>query len=140
MSTNYAPSRRATTHAAHRPMEVDVAEARFTEAKAITDALVVRLSRERSELRGAAEGERVRVERRVQVTKLELVDARAYEERVFAVWEHERSLVAGRPVVGVRSDRSAPCGYSGVSGPAGASERHSAPPVGVNGVRAGRVS
>jgi hypothetical protein len=67
MSTNYAPSRRATTHAGGRPMEVDAAEARFVEAKAITDALVVRLSRGRSELRGASEGERVRVERRVQV-------------------------------------------------------------------------
>lgn len=115
MSENTGPSLRANPRPGSRPTGADVAKWRFEEAKAITDALVTRLSRERSELRGASEGARVRVERRVQVTKLELVDARAYEARVFAAWEHERSLVTAAPVAGVRNDRSTPHGSLGVS-------------------------
>lgn len=94
------PSRRATNPPDSRPAQAMVAKARWVEAKAITDALVVRLSRERSELAAASVDDRTAVERRVQVTRLELTDAQAYERRVFAAWEHERTFAAQRPVAG----------------------------------------
>jgi hypothetical protein len=130
MSTNYAPSRRATNPPVHRPSECDVAAARFEEAKAITDALVIKLSRERSELAGTAHEARVPVLRRIEITRIELTDARSYEARVFKLWEHERSAVAGKPVAGVRSDESRPHGLSLVSTISSPSERLLRPPVG----------
>lgn len=126
---NRTPHVVATNSPAHRPTRATVAQARFEEAKAITDALLVRLSRERSELAGTRDEGRVRVLRRVEVTRIALVDARAYEARVFRVWEHERSLLVGRTVAGVRSDESRPGEYSSISRISGASERHTTPPA-----------
>ncbi|KQN99673.1 hypothetical protein ASF21_12765 [Arthrobacter sp. Leaf234] len=129
MSANRTPHVVATDSPDQRPSRVGVAQSRFAEAKAITDALVVRLSRERSELSGTRDGERVRVLRRVEVTRIALVDARAYEARVFAEWEHERSLLAGRPVLGVRGDVTARRVHQSVSTGSGASERLLRPAV-----------
>lgn len=124
MSTNTAPSRRVTNSPAARPSAADVAKARFEEAKAITDALVIRLSRERSEHRGAVAEERIRVSRRVEATKILLTEARSHERRCFELLEHERLVARGASVVGVRSDQRGRRDLRSVKVISRASERH----------------
>ena len=78
---------------------LEVAQARFEEARDITDALRDRLRNLRRELRAQADGDVLAVVRKVRASTMELVEAEAYEARCWSGYSTARLASLAKPAV-----------------------------------------